>query len=121
METTIPEVSATLIALGDGTASIYWSSGGGIIGGGTHPSINAAARHLVHLAGDQLSAMASASDFPYPAIGHVRFYVLTTRGVVTIDATQEALAAPSHPFFALYKAGHEVISGLRKLDEQDGS
>src|SRR5215210_4876204 len=33
METGYPEASATLLALGDGTTSLYLSTGGGIIGG----------------------------------------------------------------------------------------
>ena len=37
METGYPEAVMTLVALGDGTVSIYFSNGGGIIGLGEHP------------------------------------------------------------------------------------
>src|SRR5438477_9066890 len=38
MDTTYPEGSASLVALEDGTASLYFSGGGGVIGGHAHES-----------------------------------------------------------------------------------
>lgn len=118
METGYPEAAVTLVALGDGTASLYFSSGGGVIGGGPHPSIDAAARRLVGLAGSHLSKMSRTSEFPLPASGEVTFYVLTTNGVLQADAREETLGAGDHPLSELFFAGHHVITGLREVTEK---
>lgn len=118
METGYPEAAATLVALGDGTASLYFSSGGGVIGGGPHPSINAAARHLVELAGRNSSRMKPTSEFPLPGSGDTTFYVLTTNGVLRADAREETLGGGAHPLSELFFAGHEVITGLREVSEE---
>jgi hypothetical protein len=120
MDTGYPEVVATLVALADGTASIYLSSGGGVIGGGPHENINAAARHLVQMANDFISQMSPASEFPLPGAGRTRFYVLTTEGVVSFEAAEEELGAGSHALSPLFFAGHEVITGLRMASERPG-
>ena len=118
MEIGYPDAAATLVALGDGTASLYLSSGGGVIGGGPHPSINAAARRLVGLAGGHLTKMSPTSAFPLPASGEVTFYVLTTKGVLKTGAPEEALGSGNHPLSELFFAGHDVITGLRKVTEE---
>ena len=118
MEIGYPDAAATLVALGDGTASLYLSSGGGVIGGGPHPSINEAARRLVGLAGGYTTKMSQTSDFPLPASGEVTFYVLTTKGVLKADAREKALSGGKHPLSELFFAGHDVITGLRKVTEE---
>ena len=118
METGYAEAAATLVALGDGTASLYFSSGGGVIGGGPHPSISTPARRLVRLAGNHLSGMSPTSEFPLPTVGEVKFYVLTTNGVLTAEAAEEALGAGEHQLSPLFFAGHDVITGLRKVSEE---
>lgn len=42
--------SATFVALADGTASMYTSSGGGVIGAGEHEPVQAAAQRLLDVA-----------------------------------------------------------------------
>jgi hypothetical protein len=46
METGYAQAVASLVAVMDGSASLYFSNGGGIIGAGVHPGPNAAAAHL---------------------------------------------------------------------------
>ena len=41
METGYPEGVATLVALGDGTTSLYFGNGGGVIGAGEHDRVRA--------------------------------------------------------------------------------
>lgn len=118
METGYPGAAATLVALGDGTASLYFSSGGGVIGGGPHPPINAAARRLVEIAARHVSKLSPTREFPLPATGDVRFYVLTTNGVFQGGAREEILGAGAHSFSEMFFAGHDVITGLRKVTEE---
>jgi hypothetical protein len=118
METGYPDAAATLVALGDGTASLYFSSGGGVIGGGPHPSINAAARRLVEIAGRHVSELSPATEFPLPSNGDVRFYVLTTKGVLQGGAREETLGEGSHSLSEVFFAGHDVITGLREVTQE---
>lgn len=43
MDTTFASGTVTLVALADGTASLYASTGGGVIGGGAHERVAVAA------------------------------------------------------------------------------
>src|SRR5438874_9737352 len=47
METGYPNGVATLVAFASGDASLYFSTGGGIIGGIGHEAVRVAAQHLV--------------------------------------------------------------------------
>jgi hypothetical protein len=120
MEMGHADAAVTPVALNDGTASLYFSWGGGVIGGGPHPSINASARRTVAMAACELSKLSPTAAFPLPAVGEVKFYVLTTGGVLTAAAREETLGAGEHPLSALFYAGHDVITALREVTEERG-
>src|SRR6185369_7348979 len=96
METGYPEAVATLAAVVDGSASLYFSNGGGIIGGGEKPGPNAAARKLVAQAAKFEAACALATEFPLPQKAHTRFYIITQSGVLTAEAREENLGKGEH-------------------------
>lgn len=50
MDTTYKSGTATLAVFADGAVSLYFSTGGGIIGEGTHEHVAAAARQLLRVA-----------------------------------------------------------------------
>lgn len=113
------ESTATLIALADGTVSLYFETGGGLIGSGTRSNINEAAGRFIHAAENvPQESFQSAQEFPLPEQGGVRFYVLTYRGVLTAQAKGEALDQQDHPLFPLFFAGHTLLTELRMLEEQ---
>jgi len=117
METGYPEATATLVSLADGTASIYFSSGGGVIGGGQHDAIATAARRVVSLSKEHLSKMTATSQFPLPKPGRVKFYILTTESVLTAEELEETLGAGNHQLSPLFYAAQDVITGLREMSE----
>lgn len=47
METGYPQGIATLVSLADGTTSLYFSNGDGMIGGGQHANIAQASKAFV--------------------------------------------------------------------------
>jgi hypothetical protein len=47
METGYPEGSFTLSSVADGSTSLYFSNGGGIIGGGEHENVHKASSYLL--------------------------------------------------------------------------
>jgi hypothetical protein len=72
---------ATVVALADGTASMYTSTGAAATGGKAYAPARMAALHMCQQAADSLAETIPASAFPAPAKGRVRFYVLATGGV----------------------------------------
>jgi hypothetical protein len=120
MEMGYPEGWATLVALSDGTGSLYLSSGGGIIGGGYHEKVKQAAIKLCVLA-DSLGAVGTTvKEFPTPAPGRIRFYVLTKTGVNSVEDAEDELGAGKHKLSPLFMAGHDVITELRLVTEVRG-
>ncbi|MGD0089084.1 MAG: hypothetical protein ABSE73_04125 [Planctomycetota bacterium] len=104
---------ATLISLSDGSASLYYSNGGGVIGGIAHESIRNAAKQFVSVAGQYQSKMSTTTTFPLPAAGRVVFYVRTDSGVLTAEAGENELGERRHVLSPLFYAGHGVITAFR--------
>ena len=117
MEIGYPEATATLVALGEGTVSFYFSNGGGIIGAGEHMSVRNEAAKFIDSSEECLDQLSPASTFPLPSEGRVRFYVLTFSGPLTVDAAERELGEGKHPLSRLFYAGHKVITEIRQISE----
>jgi hypothetical protein len=111
--------TATVIAIADGTASIYLSSGGGSIGGGqSHDSIRKGAQKMVSVAGEFQSQMRTTDTFPLPQPGQVTFYVLTDAAAFTASASQEELSSHRHQLAKLGDAAQEIITQYRLIQSK---
>jgi hypothetical protein len=117
METGYPEAVVTLVALADGSASLYFSNGGGMIGLGHHEGPAVAARSLISFADHNLSKLVTAKDIQLPEPGDTRFFVLTQGGVLSAEAKEEDLGENRHVLSPLFYSAHELISEMRKVDE----
>ncbi len=106
---------ATIVAFRDGTASMYYSSGGGNLGGSqADPNIRAAAENALTVAAKRLNQLRPALDFPIPAQqGQVFFYVLTPSGVYFGEGFQKELGANQHPLSELGDAMQAIVTGYR--------
>lgn len=108
---------ATVVAVSDGSASIYYSRGGGSIGGKhARPAIRDAALHAVSIASKFLDGMQRTDDFPLPESGGVVFYVVTERGVFMAKASEELLSANRHPLSELGNSMQTIITEYRMLE-----
>lgn len=110
---------ATVVALTDGTASMYISTGGSVTGARAYAPARAAAQRLCQAAADSLGETKPATDFPSPAKGRVRFYVLTETGVRTAEGdilqpTHPAADAGRDPLASLVAAGDALLDALRE-------
>ena len=74
MEFIVAGSVVTLAGLVDGTTSLYFSSGGGILGSGNHPKVGTAARELVRKAESALECFQPVREYPFPDEGFIRFY-----------------------------------------------
>jgi hypothetical protein len=91
METGYPEATATLLALGDGTTSLYLISGGGVIGAHAHQSVRQANAEFLETANQYYQRLKPSESFPVPATGHTLFYVLTDSGVLSGGGREDDL------------------------------
>lgn len=107
---------ATVIALADGTSSLHLSNGGAVVGGKEYPPARLAARKLCEQAADSLGATLATQEFPRPAQGRVRFYVLTTTGVRAAEGDLMAHLRDGGPgaLAGLEKAGDAVVDALKE-------
>jgi len=113
METGYEVGSATLVSLADGTTSLYFSTGGGMIGSGTHSPLAEASKSFIHLAENHLAEIPACNDYPLPEVGQVRFIVLTFSGKHAIAAPQQTLVTGDGPLSALYSQAQNTLTQLR--------
>jgi hypothetical protein len=119
METGYPEAVATLVAVADGTTSLYFSNGGGMIGGGEHPQVREAARRWLDAVGDALGALSPADDVPLPEEGMTQFVVVTAKGRRAESAVEDDLGEGRHELSPLFHAAHDVITELRLVSGEE--
>jgi hypothetical protein len=117
METGYTVGTATLVALADGTTSLYYSTGGGLLGSGEYIPVAEASKALVTQAENHLQQASYKDKFPLPEVGQVRFIFLTYSGAFTAEASEKTLISGNHPLSQLYTLGHETLTQLRLLAE----
>jgi ADP-ribosylglycohydrolase len=117
METAYPRGTATLVALADGTTSLYFSTGGGIIGGGFHQAVATATRSFLADLEDHLSMLRPDPDVTLPAAGQVIIRALTYTGRMSAEASEDDLGHGRHQLSPVFHAAHRVIAELRLVEE----
>ena len=119
METGYEEGVATLVAVADGSVSLYFSKGGGVIGGGAHESVRGAAAAFLDAAEAFLPRFQGANGTPMPSVGQVIFYLRTFEGTLSVESPEEALGEGRHELSPLFYAAHDVITRLREETGDD--
>lgn len=117
MDWGVPNGTATVMALSDGSASIYLSGGGGYLGGQKEESVRSAALKAVETVREFQPRMRPTKDYILPATGEVIFYALTDEGVFTTAEQEMQLRDPAHPFARLGTAMQNIVSQYRILEE----
>ena len=107
----------SLVALADGTVSLYSSAGGGTTGAGEHLAVREAAERFLQAAADAAQSMTATSDFPLPQAGQVRFHVRTPAGDMTAGVPEALLRARRHQLGPLYVAGQDVMTEIRMVED----
>ena len=118
METGYPEAVVTLLAFSDGAVSLYFSNGGGMIGGGEYKNVRDAGAKFIQESAKHISRMPKVADYPAPAVGQTRFYVLTGNGIYSVEQKEEILGEGKDNLSALFYAGQEVITQFRLASEK---
>ena len=117
METGFPEGSFTLSSVADGSTSLYFSNGGGIIGGGEHENVREASGYLLSGAQHFYEKAHKVTVFPNPEAGNVILYFITFDGVRSYTALEDDLGNEKDELSYLFCAAQNVITELRKIEE----
>jgi hypothetical protein len=121
METGDQGTVSTFVCLRDGTVSLYFSTGGGVIGGGQHESVRSACFEMLSItnkyAPEFIAACERVSTFALPGDGEAFFYLIASDGVYQAQCREDALAEQRDPFSALFNNCHAVMSEVRQIEE----
>ncbi|HWN43679.1 MAG TPA: hypothetical protein VNW71_15735 [Thermoanaerobaculia bacterium] len=120
MEMGIPNSVVTLACFADGDAGIYYKTGGGMKGGGSHETVRRAAKQFIALSQRALPRMVKTDTHPLPEAEKVRFYVLTQKGTFTTEANRQALGGSENELSALFYGGQDVVGQMRQVQEEKG-
>ncbi len=118
MEMGIPNSVVTLACFADGDAGIYYKTGGGMKGGGSHETVRRAAKQFITLSHKALPKMVKTDSHPLPETEKVRFYVLTPKGTFTTEAHRQALGGNDNELSALFYSGQDVVGQMRQVQEE---
>ena len=110
--------TVTIVSYQTGDASMYLSSGGGVIGGGKHQNVNIAAKQFVSFGQSYLNLSSKTETKPLPEIGFVKFYLLTNKGIYVGQETMKNFENNSSTWLGLFEKGNKVISELRIISEK---
>lgn len=118
MDIGAPNGTATIVAVADGTVSLYTSTGGGIIGLGPHEGARRAASSLLESAFKFVGFCQTTTEYPLPSSGNVRFYLVGSDATVTAEANSTDLGRGTHVLSPLYCKCQELVTEIRKVDEK---
>ena len=120
MEIGMDRAVASIVAVADGTVSMYTSTGGGVIGAGEHAAVRAEAKRFRTVVADSRSLFTHGTDFPLPVPGEVRFQARIGEDGFTAAAPESALRGGRHPLSTVYAAGQDLLTEIRLASEPGG-
>ncbi len=113
METGYPAAVATLVGVADGTTSLYFSNGGGMLGAGTRGDVAKATALWLKVCGAQLAQLSAVADPQLPEEGMTQFVAVTPGGLLGALVPTADLGERRHPLAPLFFAAHGVITQVR--------
>jgi hypothetical protein len=105
-----PRGVTTIVAFATGESSLLTSTGSGIIGRASHVHVVVQAKRLVKQAADYVPLLEPTATFPHPPLGAVRFYFLTSRGILTAEEGIGALRSGQKPLSPFLEVGDDLVS-----------
>ncbi len=118
METAYPKGVATMVAVADGSVSVDFSKGGGILGLGGHEGPRRAASSLLEFAPRFSGQCKPTTEFPLPSVGNTRFYLIGPTTTFTAEASETDLGQGRLALSPLFHKCHELMTEIRKVDEK---
>jgi len=119
METGFQEAIVSLVVIADGSTSLYFSNGGGIIGAGEHDSVRAFSKNFLADVSAVADSWEIVKEAPLPKQGQVRFHLISSKGIQSIEATEQDLGHNRHRLSPEFHAGHAVIAMVREYSDSE--
>ena len=116
MDMGMPNGTATMIAVADGTISLYTSTGGGIIGLGPHEGPRRAASVLLEVAPQFSEHCRPVTEYPLPRPGNTRVYLMGPDVTSTAEANSGELGSGTHVLSPLFFKCHALLTEMRTVD-----
>lgn len=108
----------TLASYETGDASMYLSSGGGVIGGGQHENVNKASKEFVSMAQNYLDKSSKADTTTLPDKDCFKFYFLTNKGKFFTQENIANIENNSSKWLGLFENANKLITELRLITEK---
>jgi len=106
---------ATLVAVADGTVSLYLSSGGGVIGAGAHADVMAVARRFLGALASHQKTLGREDNPPLPGPNGVRFVARAFDGTLaSAEIATDELGEGRHPLSPVFDVAQELIAVIRE-------
>jgi hypothetical protein len=113
MDWDLGEGTATLTSFLSGDASVYLSSGGGIIGGGGHENVKQASIAFISKAEKYLDKATRTDETPLPDSNGIKFYFLTNKGKFVGQEQMINFENSSSEWLALFEEGNKLMTEIR--------
>ncbi|MBV5281930.1 MAG: hypothetical protein JZU53_05780 [Paludibacter sp.] len=110
--------TATVVSYQTGDASLYLSSGGGVIGGGQHENVSSAAKHFVSLGQSFLDKATKTKKTTLPETDIIKFYLLTNKGIFVGQEQMKNFENRSSTWLSLFEEANLLLTELRKIAEK---
>jgi hypothetical protein len=117
METGYDKAVVTVLGVADGSASMYFSNGGGLIGAGEYEQVREVVFETLSEVKKYVTVLERADAYPLPDSGRTRFYAVTDQGVLTAEASEDLLGDENHELSPLFHQVHKLIGYMRAADE----
>ena len=117
MDWGIDTATATLVAYKTGDASMYLSTGGGVIGGGQHQNASSAAKQYINLAQAYLDKSTKSDNNILPQRDEVKFYLLTNKGTFAGQDVIKNFENSTSAWLPLFEEANKVLTELRLISK----
>jgi hypothetical protein len=112
----LPAGPVTIVAIADGTTSLYLGNGGATVGVGELPHIRALAATLLRAVDAAVPILPPGWELPPPPTGWLQVVALTYQGVLVGRATIPDVASGVHPLSEVWAAAGQLAAAIVTLD-----
>jgi hypothetical protein len=121
MDWGLGEGTATLVAFKTGEASLYFSSGAGIIGGGGHDNVKREIAEYIKMAEGYLVNTSRTETTLLPSANEIKFYFLTNKGKYSGVEKMKNIESEKSDWLNLFEEANKLIAEIRIASEKAGN
>jgi hypothetical protein len=112
----LPDGPVTVVAIADGTTSLYLGNGGATVGVGELPHIRALAATLLRAVDAAVPNLPPGWETPVPPTGWLQVVALTYQGMLVGQAAIPEVVSGGHPLSEIWTQAGETGAAISALD-----